>query len=74
MAMQSKRAVMSTRPLKTAVVYDFYLFVQLFIFVLLCYGVGRLAYLLDKLTPKPVLTPLITNVLESVAAVAVMKK
>ena len=65
---------MSTRPLKTAIVYDFYLFVQLFVFVLLCYGVGRIAYALDKLTPKPLLTPLITNVLESVAAVAVIKK
>ena len=65
---------MSTRPLKAAIVYDFYLFVQLFVFVLLCYGVGRLAYAVDRLTRRPVLTPMITKILESAAAVAVIKK
>jgi hypothetical protein len=68
------RTVMSTRPLKRAFVYDFYLFVQLFVFVLLTYTVGRVVYALDRLAPKPVVTPLIIKSLESVASVAVIKK
>ena len=73
-ANSSDRVVMSTRPLKTAIVYDFYLFVQLFVFVLLCYSVGRLALAIDRMTGRQTLTQGITRALEAVAAVAVIKK
>jgi len=64
---------MSTRPLKTAIVYDFYLFVQLFVFVVLSLTVGRLLYAVDRLMKGPILTPWITKLLESTAAVVVVK-
>jgi hypothetical protein len=72
-ALSTKRTVMSTRPLKTAIVYDFYLFVQLFVFVLLSLTVGRLVFAVDRLMSRPMLTPWITKILESAAAVIVVK-
>ena len=65
--------VMSTKPLKTAIFYDFYLCVQLLAFILLCVSVGRLAFAVDRLLKRPLLTPRIVKLLESTAALTVVK-
>jgi hypothetical protein len=71
---RKKRIIMSTKPLKTAVFYDFYMFVQLLALILLGVGAGRLAFFIDRTSNRNVLTPLIIRCLEWIANFSVVRK
>jgi hypothetical protein len=69
-----KRAMMSTKPLHTAILYDFYMFLQLVALILLCIGLGRLAFLVDEWKTQGRLTSSLIHFLEWIANFAVLRK
>ena len=69
-----KLFMVCNKPLKTALLYDFFMFVQLLALIVFGVGVGRLALFIDRMTKKPTLTPLIIDSLEWIAKFSVIKK
>jgi hypothetical protein len=69
-----KPVMMSTKPLKTAVLYDFYMFVQLLTLIVFSVSVGRLALFIDRMSNRNLLTPPIVRCLEWIARFSVVRK
>jgi hypothetical protein len=68
----SDTVIVCNKPLKTAALYDFYMFLQLVTLILLCISVGKMALFIDRKWKVAWLTPKLITGLEAISKVSVL--